>query len=97
MEKDNQNICDFSVIVCCYDPDIEQLKNTISSILNQKKITFEIIICDDGSKIDYLDIIKEWILSLNLNIVFKYSFLKENKGTIINYLEGIKKADGKYV
>lgn len=97
MEKDNLSTYDFSVIVCCYNPDIEQLKNTIASILNQKKVTFEIIICDDASKNNYQDLIKNWVESLNINVVFKFNFLEENKGTIINYLEGIKKAEGQFI
>ena len=39
---------DFGVVVCCYNPDFEKLKKTIISIVNQKDVSFEIIISDDG-------------------------------------------------
>ena len=40
---ENNSNFDFSVIVCCYNPDFEKLKKTIISIVNQKEVSFEII------------------------------------------------------
>lgn len=88
---------DFSVVVCCYNPNIDQLKKTVISVIKQKNVSLEIIICDDGSKNNYFEILKEWVDSLNTEIIFKYSFLEKNHGTIKNYLEGIKVSCGKYI
>ncbi len=85
----------FSVIVCCYNPDLGKLKETIISIIKQKKIEFEIIISDDGSKIDFFNDIKCFCDSLGiLNI--KYNFLKQNVGTVKNIISALKISKGIY-
>lgn len=86
---------DFSVVILCYNPDIERLKRTIISVYKQKNISHEIIICDDGSKLDYKDELIKWCSTLTIPI--KYSFLNKNVGTVKNYLEGVRLAEGKYV
>lgn len=87
---------DFSVIICCYNPDIEKLKKTIISIVNQKDVSFEIIISDDGSKKNYLPELKKWIDENKLANI-KYNFLKENVGTVKNLISGIEVSSGKYI
>lgn len=91
------NSYDFSVIVLCYNPKLDSLIQTITSVIKQENVTFEIIICDDGSKIEYEDKIKDWISLNKINIPIKYIFKKNNQGTIINYLNGINVAKGKYI
>lgn len=88
---------DFSVIVLCYNPNYESLIKTIVSIIKQKEVSFEIIICDDGSRINYESKLKRWFSEHSFNIPVKYVFNQENRGTIINYLSGIQVADGKYI
>ena len=87
---------DFSVIVCCYNPNLVKLKKTLCSIFNQVGISFEVIIADDGSKVAYYEGLVNWINS-NTNSIVKYSFLKENQGTVKNISEALKMAAGKYV
>ena len=91
-----QNKIQISVIVATFNPDLKKLEMTINSILKQKDIEYEIIICDDGSLNNY---------SLDLQKIFiKYSFLNykfitsnTNNGTVINCYQGIKGSSGEYV
>lgn len=91
------NSLDFSIIVLCYNPDYTKLIQTLNSVFKQEGITYEVVICDDGSKINYCSELTNWIVKQNLNINIKYVFNKENRGTIINYLSGIEIAEGKYI
>ena len=91
-----QTFCDVSVIVVTYNPDLEKYKRTILSILKQKQITVEIILCDDGSKVSYLSDI--------CCMIKKYSFSKykvveniENVGTVKNLYGGLEVAEGEYI
>lgn len=88
---------DFSVIVLCYNSNYESLIKTIISIAKQKEVSFEIIICDDGSKHNYETELSMWFSEHSFNIPVKYVFNHKNRGTIINYLSGIQVADGKYI
>ena len=40
---------DVSVIVVMYNPVLDKLYKTLDSIICQKGVSFEIILCDDGS------------------------------------------------
>ena len=39
-----------SVIIATYNPDWIKLKRTLLSVLLQKKLSFEIVVVDDGSR-----------------------------------------------
>lgn len=93
---DLKNI-DFSIIVLCYKPQMDKLKNTIISSIKQKNVSYEVIVVDDGSPFTYEKEIKEWVSKLNSDVQFKYVFSKVNQGTIRNYLNGIEIAEGKYI
>ena len=41
---------DISVVVLTYNPDLNDLKKTLRSIMLQDGVDFEIVIADDGSK-----------------------------------------------
>ena len=90
------NELDFSVVICCYNPNFEKLKKTIISIVKQKNVSFEIIISDDGSKENYLNKLESWINEIGLRGM-KYNFLKENVGTVKNIISGMEKSEGKYI
>ena len=90
-------IFDFSIIVLCYNPDYQSLMNTISSIFNQKEVTFELVICDDGSSFDYEQKLKDDIQHIWGDAPVKYVFNKQNGGTIRNYLSGIRMSKGEYI
>ena len=87
----------FSIIVCCYNPDINKLKNTLVSIFKQKGVEFEVIISDDKSKEDYSSVLKEFIASVNSPIKVTYNFLPTNGGTINNVLSALKFVKGKFI
>lgn len=84
-----------SVIVTTYNPVWSKLKSTLLSILNQKKIHYEIIIADDGSKFDC----REEIISLFGEHNFtEYLIVKAetNQGTCLNYYNGLLNAKFEY-
>ena len=87
---------DISVIICCYNPDLEKFKKTIFSIINQQKVSIQIVISDDGSNIKYKDQIVNWCNRNNIKNIF-YNFLTKNVGTVKNILAAVKCCDSKYV
>lgn len=91
-----ESLYDFSVVILCYNPDLDKLKKTIISIVKQVSVTKEIIIADDCSKVNYEQEIKSWITENNIKDV-KYSFLKENAGTVQNILNALSISQGRYM
>ncbi len=87
---------DFSVIVCCYNSNLEKLKKTITSVVNQKDVKFEIIVSDDGSKNREVEQIKLWAEQNKITNI-KYNFLKENVGTVKNILSAAKLCTANYI
>ena len=87
---------DLSVIVCCYNPDITKLKKTLLSINNQKEVSLQIVISDDGSKYKYRNIIEQWCAENKIANVF-YNFLSDNVGTVKNITSAVKYCDSKYI
>lgn len=86
---------DISVIISCYNPKIDLLKNTIISIVKQKNVNYEIIISDDGSANDYKSEIYDWLQQNNIKCVF--NFLPHNVGTVANIYSALKLVNGKYI
>ena len=86
---------DVSVIVIMYNSDKRKLFQTLDSILVQINISFEVIICDDGSKIR-LD--KEILSYFSTKYFNAYSLIFHdlNNGTVSNCCSGLEKAKGKY-
>ena len=96
LEEDNQlNRVDFSVIVCCYNADIEKFKKTIISIIKQTGVLFELIIADDASTNGYLQCAIQWLDSYNIK--YQLSVLNQNQGTVINALTAMHLAKAKYI
>ncbi len=93
--KDCIDSTDFTVIVCCFNPDILKLKRTLISIKNQININYEIIISDDGSEIEYLQEIKLWLKDIGLKC--KFNILHNNTGTVNSILSAINISNGKYI
>lgn len=96
LKNDNQPCkVDFSVIVCCYNSDIEKFKKTIISIIKQKDVLFELIIADDASTNGYLRDAVQWLDSQNIK--YQLSVLDRNQGTVINALTAMHLASAKYI
>lgn len=85
-----------SVVVAVYKPDVEKLLTTIMSILVQKGISKQIVICDDESDNFPLDKIINFFESQNFTD-YIICLSKENKGIVQNVLNGIGECYGEYV
>lgn len=86
---------DISVIVVTYNPELSKLYKTLDSIICQKGISFEIILCDDGSKVRFDDEIYRYFSTRNF-VLYEMVFHDRNEGTVSNYFSGLEKAKGKY-
>lgn len=85
-----------SVVVLTYNPNWIKLRNTLKSIICQKKVDFEIIVTDDGSKQNYFDNIKQLFEDNNF-LSYKLINNKVNQGTVKNVLSALSEATGKYI
>lgn len=86
---------DISVIVLTFNPDLNKLFRTLDSIICQKKVKFEIIICDDGSEKPFDRDLKSYFASNNF-CSYKTVFHTYNRGTVNNYYSGLIEAKGRY-
>ncbi len=94
--KNNVSDKVISVIVACYNPDLEKLKNTIISILNQENANYEIVISDDGSAVEYKSELEQWLNDNRIENVI-LNFLPNNVGTVKNILSACYLCKGEYV
>ena len=83
---------DLSFIIPLYNKSEEQFKRCISSILEVKDITYEVIVVDDGSSPDMGKIYKE--ICANNGLSYYY---EDNSGVSAARNYGIEKAKGRYV
>jgi glycosyltransferase involved in cell wall biosynthesis len=86
----------FSVLVVTYNSDINKSKETLLSIIQQKNVSFEIIIADDGSKQNIFEEIRNFFINHNFEN-YKLVENKENQGTVKNFISGLNNCSGKYV
>ncbi len=98
MNRDKMAISslNISVIVITYNPDLHKLYQTLDSIIVQRGISFEMIVCDDGSQFKFEKELREYFLSKGFE---NYTLIlhDNNHGTVVNFLSGLEKARGKYV
>lgn len=87
---------DVSVVVLTYKPVWEKLKITLDSILRQKGVAYEIIVTDDGSEIDYCEMIENYFKEKSF-ANYVYNKNKVNVGIVKNYISGLRIASGRYV
>ena len=90
------NKYDVSVVVATYNPDFENLKRTIYSVLNQRSVRFEIIVADDGSKENHIDKLNDIFQSYGFSD-YKYSISPENCGTVKNISRALSLCNGRYL
>lgn len=87
---------DISVVLVSYKPIYYKLLKTINSIITQKAIRLQLIICDDGSPNNFFDELKDYFSSHSFeDYIFKGS--DYNRGTCLNFYGGVQLAEGKYV
>ena len=92
MLKSQQRGIMLSIIICVYNTQKELFKNCLNSIANSILENYEVVIIDDGSTIDYSDLIDQFKNLINL----KYIKTK-NMGTLSARLRGIQEANGEYI
>lgn len=83
-----------SFIVGSYNHS-EFVKECLDSIKNQTYKNWELIVADDASKDNSVEIIKNWLKENNISA--KTNFHTENKGFATTLNECIEMAEGKYV
>ena len=83
-----------SIIVPVYNSGA-YLEECLNSLVLQDVVDFEVIIVDDNSSDNSLDIIKKYCELLP--DVFKYIHLDENKGVSVARNIGLKNASGEYI
>jgi len=85
----------FSIIVTSYNYE-KYIRNTLESLENQTFKDFEVIVVDDGSTDNSLDIIKEFVSKKEKFKLYTHPNNK-NKGLCESIKLGIEKAKGKYI
>lgn len=87
---------EISVCILTYNPVIEKLYKTLSSIIMQEKIEYEIIVSDDGSKNNLFQYIKDFFEANNF---FNYKLIASdsNEGTVKNCLKAVQNSSGRYI
>lgn len=87
---------DVTVIVVSYNPLWDKMKKTLLSVLGQKKVSYDLIVADDGSMNNYFDEVESLFESRKFSD-FQLLSSKENRGTCINVFEALEHAGGHYV
>ncbi|WP_315453250.1 glycosyltransferase [uncultured Selenomonas sp.] len=87
---------DVSVCVATYHPDDEMLFATLTSIVQQRGCSFEILVGDDGSEHFDVKRVELWLLQHQFK---DYTILHsaENRGTVLNYMNMYVHACGHYI
>ena len=83
-----------SIIIPLYNKNKFPMYLPLRSIQNQSLKDIEIIIVDDGSSEEIINNIIEEIKNDNRIILLKH---KENKGTLISRVDGVRYASGEYI
>ncbi len=87
---------DVSVVVLTYFPDRAKLLTTIKSVLMQRKVSYEIIIADDGSD-DFFRSDIENMMQQHSFTDFKFVVHSKNQGTVMNFYDAVKEAKGEII
>lgn len=87
---------DVSVVVLTYNPDLDDLRKTLRSVMLQKGVNFEIVIADDGSAENLSEEIKAFFEGSGFSS-YRLVLNPENHGTVINVISGIDMSSGRYI
>lgn len=85
-----------SVVIVTYNSIYEKTIKTIESILAQKDVNLEIIVADDGSRDNNMDLLKVFFEDRGFQN-YKLVANRINQGTVRNFISGLKVSEGKYV
>lgn len=85
-----------SIIVLTYYPDPVKLRQTLAAAAAQEGVSFEIVVCDDGSKQKDFRFLDPYMHRLGVE---HYRLVENpvNQGTVRNCLSGVQAATGEYV
>ena len=87
-----------SVVVITYEPSINKLVSTLTSIINQKGVTFEIIVSDDGSqRINFSEVEPVIRAVVSPSIPLTIVKNRQNSGTVLNIQNACRCAKGEYI
>ncbi len=87
-----------SVVVITYEPSIDKLLATLSSIIRQNSILFELIISDDGSKSVNVDDLEKKVSEIvPERIPLRFIKNRKNSGTVHNICNACRVAAGEYI
>lgn len=84
-------MCDISVIIPLYNGK-NYIRRCVESLINQNFDSYEIIVVDDGSTDDGVDVIKDFLKEPYIRVI-----KKENEGTAQARKTGLDTASGKFV
>lgn len=87
---------DVSVLVLTFNPSMDKLFSTLSSIIIQKDVSFEIVISDDGSISFDSNIVETWFKKCDFTD-YKIIEHPKNQGTVLNYKDAVEAANGTYI
>jgi glycosyltransferase involved in cell wall biosynthesis len=93
MNTQNKDIY-FSVIIPCYNRSMI-IKNTLNSLVSQTYTNFEVIVVDDYSSDNLIDVIKKYKETSIQNI--KYIRNDKNLGVTYSRFNGLLKAEGNWI
>lgn len=85
-----------SVVFVQYNPDLTKTLLSLYALIQQKEISFEIIIADDGSKEDFFEEISDFFHRHSFSN-YQLHKNKSNVGTVKNLLGAIKLSKGEYI
>ena len=92
----NNNTIEVSVLVLTYNSALEKLISTVKSVIDQKGVSLEIVISDDGSKVKSFNELKDYFNQTHF-VDYKIIENEINRGTVYNYYSGLKMCNGNYV
>ena len=84
-----------SVIVTCFNKEHE-ITRCLLSLLNQTDKNFELIVLDDGSTDNTVNVVKTFLTN-NKTIIKVKTVFQKNQGSIKTRLRGVKLAEGEFV
>ena len=89
-------IYDVTIAILTFHPDVKKMLLTLDAVLSQENISFEVLICDDGSEEHYDDIWEDCFRRYGFE---HYRILNapSNQGTVKNCLNAAERANGKYL
>lgn len=85
---------DFSILVLTYNNEFKKIRRTLDSILSQRDVSLEIILCDDASRDNHFPEIEDYLSQSN--VPFQLCGSETNQGTVCNILNGLEHAHGTY-